>query len=271
MRVGELLKKVAKLLYRPERPADFTQPVYHELKHLPRGSRYWRVLYGSTLGPLAALAGSLRRHYRVVVNERIVEIPFVFRHLDLPPGAAVLEFGSVKSWVSLALASLGYRVTGVDLRPYRYSHPNVRFLQGDFRAARLPAGSFDGVVAVSAIEHCGLSGYGEEGFERGDHEVVAEIRRVLKPGGRFLVTVPFGKAGVSRRGWRVYDAAALALLLRDFEVRTASYFKGTDRSHWTAASAGELADLDSAAAGFVQGVACVSAVKPAQGEGGETR
>ena len=269
MRVGELLKKVAKLLYRPERPADFTEPVYHELKHLPRGSRYWRVLYGSTLGPLAALAGSLRRHYRVVVNERIVEIPFVFRHLDLPPGAAVLEFGSVKSWVSLALASLGYRVTGVDLRPYRYSHPNVRFLQGDFRAARLPAGSFDGVVAVSAIEHCGLSGYGEEGFERGDHEVVAEIRRVLKPGGRFLVTVPFGKAGVSRRGWRVYDAAALALLLRDFEVRTASYFKGTDRSHWTAASAGELADLDSAAAGFVQGVACVSAVKPAQA--GETR
>ena len=269
MRVGELLKKVAKLLYRPERPADFTEPVYHELKHLPRGSRYWRVLYGSTLGPLAALAGSLRRHYRVVVNERIVEIPFVFRHLDLPPGAAVLEFGSVKSWVSLALASLGYRVTGVDLRPYPYAHPNVRFLQGDFRAARLPAGSFDGVVAVSAIEHCGLSGYGEEGFERGDHEVVAEIRRVLKPGGRFLVTVPFGKAGVSRRGWRVYDAAALALLLRDFEVRTASYFKGTDRSHWTAASAGELADLDSAAAGFVQGVACVSAVKPAQA--GETR
>ena len=269
MRVGELLKKVAKLLYRPERPADLTQAVYHELKHLPRGSRYWRVLYGSTLGPLAALAGSLRRHYRVVVNERIVEIPFVFRHLDLPPGAAVLEFGSVKSWVSLALASLGYRVTGVDLRPYRYSHPNVRFLQGDFRAAQLPAASFDGVVAVSAIEHCGLSGYGEEGFERGDHEVVAEIRRVLKPGGRFLVTVPFGKAGVSRRGWRVYDAAALALLLRDFEVRTASYFKGTDRSHWTAASAGELADLDSAAAGFVQGVACVSAVKPAQA--GETR
>ena len=271
MSVRELLKQVAKLLYRPERPADFTEPVYHELKHLPRGSRYWRVLYGSTLGPLAALAGSLRRHYRVVVNERIVEIPFVFRHLDLPPGAAVLEFGSVKSWVSLALASLGYRVTGVDLRPYPYAHPNVRFLQGDFRAAQLPAGSFDGVVAVSAIEHCGLSGYGEEGFERGDHEVVAEIRRVLKPGGRFLVTVPFGKAGVSRRGWRVYDAAALALLLRDFEVRTASYFKGTDRSHWTAASAGELADLDSAAAGFVQGVACVSAVKPAQREGGEAR
>ena len=269
MRVGELLKQVAKLLYRPERPADFTAPVYHELKHLPQRSRYWRVLYGSTVGPLAALAGSLGRHYRVVVNERIVEIPFVFQHFDLPPGAAVLEFGSVKSWVSLALASLGYRVTGVDLRPYRYSHPNVRFLQGDFRAARLPAGSFDGVVAISAIEHCGLSGYGEEGFARGDHEVVSEIRRVLKPGGRFLVTVPFGKAGASRRGWRVYDAAALALLLRDFEVRAACYFKGVDRSHWIAASPEELADVDSAAAGFVQGVACVCAVKP--GTAGETR
>ena len=269
MRVGELLKQVAKLLYRPERPADFTAPVYHELKHLPQRSRYWRVLYGSTVGPLAALAGSLGRHYRVVVNERIVEIPFVFQHFDLPPGAAVLEFGSVKSWVSLALASLGYRVTGVDLRPYPYAHPHVRFVQGDFRGARLPAASFDAVVAISAIEHCGLSGYGEEGFARGDHEVVSEIRRVLKPGGRFLVTVPFGKAGASRRGWRVYDAAALALLLRDFEVRAACYFKGVDRSHWIAASPEELADVDSAAAGFVQGVACVCAVKP--GAAGETR
>jgi len=185
----------------------------------------------------------------------------VLQHLVLPPGATLLEFGNVKSRLSLELASLGYSVTGVDLRPYPYSHPNLRCIRGDFRASELPDAAFDGAVAVSAIEHCGLSGYGEDAFERGDHEIVGEIRRVLKPGGLFLVTVPYGRAGVSGRGWRVYDAPGLAGLLRGFEVRDARYFEGVGRSYWMPVPAGQLAGSDSATAGYVRGVACVCAVK----------
>jgi SAM-dependent methyltransferase len=261
--VREAWKKVSKLFYQPHRPGDFTEPVYHELKHLPQRNAYLRVLHGSLVGTLARLFGSRERAYRVVMNERLVELPFVFRHLTLSPGAAVLEFGHVKSRLSLELASLGYRVTGVDLRRYPYSHPNLQSLEGDVRSAGLPQGSFDAVVAVSAIEHCGLSGYGEAGFERGDREIVAELCRLLRPGGVFLVTVPYGAAGVSARGWRVYDAAGLAELQRPVRVRETRYFRGVERRYWIPATAHELAQVDSVAAGHVQGVVCVCAVKEA--------
>ena len=175
----------------------------------------------------------------------------------------MLEFGHVKSRLSLELASLGYRVTGVDLRRYPYSHPNLQSLEGDVREARLSEASFDAVVAVSAIEHCGLSGYGEARFERGDHAVVAELCRVLRPGGLFLVTVPYGEPGASTRGWRVYDAAGLADLLRPLRVREARYFRGVERRYWIPATAEELAHVDSAVAGHVQGGVCVCAVKEA--------
>lgn len=255
------LKRIAKVFYHVHLPGDFIEPVYHEIKHLPQGSPYLRVLFGSLVGPLARMVGSRRRHYRVVTNERIVELPFVLQRLAVPPGSDILEFGNAKSRLSLELASLGYRVTAVDLRPYPYTHPNLRCIPGDFRDIRLPEASFNAVVAVSAIEHCGMAGYGEEAFERGDHRIVAELHRVLIPGGHLLITVPYGRAGVSDRGWRVYDAAALEALLRAFEVREARYFRGVSRSYWIPVTAGDLADIDSATLSWVQGVACIWAVK----------
>jgi hypothetical protein len=61
----------------------------------------------------------------------------------------------------------------------------------------------------------------------------------------------------------VYDAAGLADLLRSLRLLEARYFRGTDRRYWIPATAEELARVDSAAAGYVQGVVCVCAVKGA--------
>jgi SAM-dependent methyltransferase len=249
-------------LNRAERPADFTQPVFHQLRGLPPESRpRARLLYGSTVGWLAGLAGG--GAWRTVVNERIVEIPFVLRHLTVPPGASVLEFGHVKSWLALALASLGYRVTGVDLRPYPYRHPILTSIVGDFLARPLPEASFDAVVAVSAIEHCGFTSYGGPALAGADREVVDRMRQLLKPGGPLIMTVPFGRAGESPKGWRTYDAASLAALLAGFRVVEAAYYRGLDRESWEPVAPEALADVESAGLGYVQGVACVCAQWPA--------
>src|SRR5437879_3684010 len=51
----------------------------------------------------------------LVVTERVVEIPFVLRSLDLPVGSWVLDIGSRWSVLPLYLVSLGYRTVAVHL------------------------------------------------------------------------------------------------------------------------------------------------------------
>ncbi len=200
-------------------------------------------------------------NYELVTLERIVEIPFVFQNLDLPKGATILDFGCSESPLSLHLSSLGYRVVGVDLRPYPFVHRNLRFIQEDFLKTKLPGGGFDAVIAVSAVEHCGLGAYGDERYQQGDEAVVREMFRVLRPQGRLLLTVPYGRAGETS-WYRVYDKQALATLLLEFKIVKAEYYVGMNRTEWRPVGEAELADVDSVAPGFSQGVACLVAVKP---------
>lgn len=229
-------------------PLDFPQPVYRVRPSTPK-SRVVRLL-----------ASAVRATYAVVMDERLVELPFVFRHLPCP-GASVLDFGCSDSLLAIHLASLGYDVVGVDLRPYPLTHRRFRFVHDDFLVAGFPSETFDAVVAVSAVEHCGLGAYGDR-VPRGDgdRQVVAEMARVLRPGGRLLLTVPYGIGG-STAWYRVYDAATLSALLGSFSVGAVEYYDGRGRRDWHPVSAEVLAAVDSVGPGFVQGVACVVAEK----------
>jgi len=129
-------------------PPAFTLPIYFERRRTPR-NRIARLLYSA-----------VAFNYDLVVVERVVEIPFVLQNLPPVAHARILDFGCTESPLPIHLASLGHRVTGVDLRPYPYAHPGFKFVHGDFIQAGLPSGEFDAVVAVSAIEHCGLGQYG---------------------------------------------------------------------------------------------------------------
>ena len=95
------------------------------------------------------------------VNERIVEIPFVHRHIDIDgTGKSALEFGCTRSELALQLAALGYDVYGVDLRPYPFTHPNMKLYQGNLLDLNDQM-EFDLITAISVLEHIGLGVYGE--------------------------------------------------------------------------------------------------------------
>jgi len=89
------------------------------------------------------------------------------------------------------------------------------FIFGDMTRSELPSNSFDLVVSVEVLEHV------EE-----DERFVAEVRRVLKPGGRFIMTTPNGDFVVNRNPdhKRHYKRQQLSdLLSRSFESVDVEY------------------------------------------------
>ncbi len=238
-----VLRFFPRILYPP-----LTPTIYFQRRSFPR-NRFIRLIYSAFVW-----------NYELVILERIVEIPFVFQNLGLPKGAKILDFGCSESPVSLHLASLGYRVVCVDLCPYPFTHPNLQFVQGDFLECGFLDSEFDAVIAISAVEHCGLGAYGDKPHARGDEEIIREMFRILRPAGRLLITVPYGWAGATS-WYRVYDRTTLASLLRSFKIAKAEYYVGMNRKVWRPAGEEELAEVDSVGPGFPQGVACVLAVK----------
>lgn len=132
-------------------------------------------------------SGTLWRGVPLDQWSRRFEYPFCFGGLQgLPPGARILDAGSGFTFFPYLLADdLGARVTCADVAdlgdlfeasPYR--DRSVEFASGDL--GKLPFGdaTFDAVVCVSVLEH----------MDKPD-VVVAEFRRVLKPGGRLVLTM----------------------------------------------------------------------------------
>ena len=193
------------------------------------------------------------------VNERIVELPFAFAALaDLPESSRILDVGGAESTLGLSLASLGHDVTIVDPRGFPIEHPRVTVASVPFEELTYDGEPFDAAVVVSSVEHFGVGAYGQPDAEdRLDVRAMRDLRERLRPGGRLVLTVPFG-APSEDDFQRVYDAEGLDRLLEGWEVqeRTAAWRRGT--TVW------ERGDLDAPDASRADaGVALVRAVRPA--------
>ena len=197
----------------------------------------------------------------VTVNERIVEHPWIFMKLGLREGR-ILDVGCCHSSLSIELASLGYEVWGVDINPYRFSHRNFRFVLGDVCAVSLPEEHYDRIIAVSSVEHFGLEVYGGRCDAEKDRISIRRMHRLLKPGGKILVTVPFGVRNITPE-FRVYDSPALHELMSPFRIEERSVFTRSGEGFWTPSRGDEALPHPGAGDGSVQGVAMVIATKEA--------
>lgn len=74
--------------------------------------------------------------------------------------------------------------------------PGSRFISCDMAATPFPDGAYGGILALGSIEHC----------VDGPMGALSEFRRLLRPGGVALVTVPYG--GSVRRFMRVVRSPA---------------------------------------------------------------
>jgi len=172
-----------------------------------------------------------------LLTSRVIEYPFVIQGLDTLPRAKVLDVGcaDVNNFLAPSLASLGWQVYGLDLRRFKLAHPTFHPVREDIRKTSFPDAFFDCAYAVSTVEHIGFAGrYGiTVGDPEGDIKAVREIRRILRPGGFFFLTVPYGRGRkVIKPTERVYDKARLEGMLVDWAVRERLYYARDNGERW---------------------------------------
>ena len=158
-------------------------------------------------------------------NERSVGVPWALQRIG---GARrVLDVGCSTSDYLAELAReeprRGRRVYGLEPdapQPIR----NVGVVKGTVVAPPFPAASFDLILCISTVEHIGLPIYGQHEFPHGDILAMRHMRRLLAPGGRLLLTVPFGRAQVNP-WFRVYDRGSLRRLTGGFRALSAAFYR----------------------------------------------
>jgi SAM-dependent methyltransferase len=130
-------------------------------------------------------------------DERVVEIPWVLARLC---GRRALEVGYAfaEPPYLAALLRAGFdELVGVDLAAADV--PGLTGVQADVRDLPFDDGAFELILCVSTLEHVGAdnTGYGLAAEDDGASRLIAlrELRRVLAPAGRLLITVPCGEPG----------------------------------------------------------------------------
>lgn len=186
-----------------------------------------------------------------LINERIVEYAQVLRWM--PSSGVVLDVGCVSSRFPLQLASLGYRVYGIDVRPYPIASPGFEFHRADIFGWSPPV-RFDVITAISTIEHFGGGRYGDVSGLHLDQVLVQRLHGWLQPGGLLLVSVPFGRAGHTPVH-QVYDSKGLETVFAGFRTLDSRFFR-RDGSRWMPCVATDLLTADPHALP-VLGVACL--------------
>jgi SAM-dependent methyltransferase len=124
------------------------------------------------------------RNWQRVHGVRRLELAVLSRYLNLTGRQRVLDVGSGKGAFCGELARAGHSVVGVDPSTpaaaiaKTYVNPGGDFVLGGGEALPFSDERFDRVISVCVLEHT-----------KDDLRVLREVRRVLKPGGLFALTV----------------------------------------------------------------------------------
>jgi SAM-dependent methyltransferase len=184
-----------------------------------------RALHTPAMMRLFSEGGVLPSPYGAGLDERCVELPWFFAHA----GADAVEYldaGSALNHQDLLRHPYwrGRRLTVVTVAPESrcFWHRGISYQFADLRRLPFRDSWFDEVACLSTLEHVGMDNRLYDSADPGRVDIDAhrlalgELRRVLRPGGRLLLTVPFGR--YENHGFfQQFDAALLDRAAAAFE------------------------------------------------------
>ena len=162
----------------------------------------------------------LSRLSSLTVSERSVEIPWVASSYNGERRVVEVGYAFAESHYLQTLAQLGIEdlvLVDINVDVERARLAGGKPVVADLRNAPFRSSTMDLVLCVSTIEHVGrrddVYGTDADGGQRGsDMEAITEMARWMAPGGRLLLSVPFGR--FEDHGWLInYDADRLDRLV----------------------------------------------------------
>lgn len=180
-------------------------------------------------------------------GDRDIEYSWIVANLPKGSGRA-LDFGCGTSHLALIAARSGFKTTAIDLTPVHwfYIHHNLDFIQKDIFESGFAPETFDLIINCSSIEHVGIVGrYNvKESRPDGDVEAMAEMKKLLKPEGRMLLTIPIGRDAVFPCLHRVYGKRRLPKLLDGYIIEKEEYWTKNDRNQWLLTEKSKALELE---------------------------
>jgi len=200
---------------------DLMQPLKKAIRifrsqiYVLRGRQPWRYGYTDYKGKQIALAlanpdllstfknnQSLPLQYSQRLDERLVEFPWIITHLPSTAGR-VLDAGSTINFDYILNQSVWQKqdITIMTLAPEDKSfwQKRISYVYGDLRNVPFRENWFDTITCISTLEHVGMNNdiyTADATFHEADTTshltVIDEFKRILKPGGKLYLTVPYG-------------------------------------------------------------------------------
>lgn len=181
---------------------------FNRMKAKKRFSNKWGDFYPQIRDKTKTT--SFDRHYlyhTAWATRKVREINPEF-HVDI---ASSLYFCS--------LVSAFVPVKFYDYRPPVLELPNLEVRRGDILGLPFKNGSVSSLSCMHMVEHVGLGRYGDPIDPDGDLKAIAELKRVLAPGGNLLFVVPVGKPKIQFNAHRIYSYEMIRDYFSDLKLR----------------------------------------------------